>query len=114
LESSLSKLQDYYYPKKLLTNRSREHIQHILKDKELKLIKDQTKLRNILVHYKIEGVLIETLNQKLDFYGLIEHFFQGMTYHQVDQILDTQIQRISTLFDEWLNWSVRPSQLRNW
>jgi len=114
LESSLGKLQDYFYPKKLLTNRSKEYIQAILKDKDLKLIKSKTKFRNILVHYKIENLPTETVNSTIDFYRLTEHFFQGMTYSEVDQILDAQIQRISTLFDEWLNWSVRPSQLRNW
>jgi hypothetical protein len=114
LISSLTKLRDYYYPTNLLTDKSKVYIEEILKDKDLQFIKEQKELRNILIHYKITGVPETLLDPTTNLYGLIEYFFTGKTYAEMESILDSQIKRISNLFEEWINWRIPPARLSNW
>ncbi len=112
--SSIEKLRNYYYPKNLLTERSKRYFQAILEDRDLKLIRTQSGFRNILVHYRIDGVPDKALIPTASLYGLVEHFFAGQTYNDVDKKLDSGIARISSLLEEWLNWRIRPHQTSKW
>lgn len=100
LSSSLGKLRNYYFPKGLLTERSKNYFQKILDDKDLELIRRQSSLRNILVHYKIDKVTDNNLSETANLYGLVEYFMNGATYDDIDKILDSQIARVSLLLEE--------------
>jgi hypothetical protein len=114
LVSSLTKLRDYYYPQNILTAQSKEFIEEILKDKDLQLIKTLKDFRNILVHYKISGIPETLLNPATNLYGLTEYFSAGKTSTEVENILDTQIERISILLEQWINWKTSSAQLSRW
>ena len=114
LSSSLEKLRNYYYPKGVLTDRSKKYFQAILEDKDLKSIKRQSLLRNILVHYKIDGLPDNSLSYTAKLYGLVEYFVNGATYDDVNRKLDDQITRVSLLLEEWLNWKIRPGWIKKW
>lgn len=114
LSSSLEKLRNYYYPKGVLTDRSKKYFQAILEDKDLESIKRQSSLRNILVHYRIDGVPDDSLSYTANLYGLVEHFINGVTYDDVNRKLDDQIMRVSLLMEEWLNWRIQPGWIRKW
>jgi hypothetical protein len=114
LSSSLEKLRNYYYPKGVLTNRSKKYFQSILEDKDLESIKRQSSFRNILVHYKIEGVPDNSLSYTTKLYGLVEHFFDGATYDDVNRKLDDQITRVSLILEEWLSWRIQPNWIKKW
>ena len=103
LSSSIEKLRNYYYPKGVLTDRSKKYFQAILEDKDLESIKRQSMLRNILVHYKIGGVPDNSLSYTAKLYGLVEYFINGATYDDVNKKMDDQITRVSLLLEEWLN-----------
>ncbi|MBE2197647.1 MAG: hypothetical protein IAE79_03485 [Anaerolinea sp.] len=55
LASSLKKLQNYFYPKNVLTERSKKYLKELLRDGDLKLLGGQSDFRNILVHYGLDG-----------------------------------------------------------
>lgn len=114
LSSSLEKLRNYYYPKGMLINRSKKYFQAILENKDLELIKRQSSLRNILVHYKIEGIPENDLSYTNKLYGLVEYFIDGATYEDVNRKLDNQITRVSLLLEEWLNWKIQPNKMKKW
>ena len=114
LASSLEKLRNYYYPKGILTSRSVKYLQEILGDDNLKVVSRQKKFRNNMVHYKIDGVAEELLNQNVNLYGLIEYYFDGKSYDDVDKIIDYQIERISAILEEWLTWKLTSNQLSSW
>jgi hypothetical protein len=114
LSSSLEKLRNYYYPKGVLTDRSKKYFQAILEDKDLESIKRQSLLRNILVHYKIDGLPDNSLSYTAKLYGLVEYFVNGATYDDVNRKLDDQITRVSLLLEEWLNWKIQPGWIKKW
>lgn len=114
LYSSIEKLKNFYYPSGMLTDRSKEYAQAILGDRGLQSIKRQSAFRNILVHYRIDGVPESSLTPTTKLYGLVEHFFDGQTYADVDKKLDDQVARVSLLLEEWLNWTLRASQISKW
>lgn len=114
LVSSLEKLKKYYYSIDLLSNNSKSHFQDILEEKELALLRSRKAFRNILVHYTIRGIPESSLNTSENLFGLIEYFFDGKTYAEIDKMLDEQIARISAILEEWINWTILPSQLSNW
>jgi hypothetical protein len=114
LSSSLEKLRNYYYPKGVLTDYSKKYFQTILEDSDLEIIKRQSSLRNILVHYRIDGVPDSSLSHTTNLYGLVEHFIAGATYDDFSRKLDNQIARVSLLLEEWLNWRIHPGWIRKW
>jgi hypothetical protein len=114
LTSSLRKLQNYCYREQILTDHSLGHLQAIVTDRDLGEIASQSAFRNILVHYGIRDVPAELLSYDTKLYGLVEHFFDGRTYDEVADIVDKQIERTSAILEEWLNWPVSQSRIRNW
>lgn len=113
LASSLQKLQDYCYTKNLLTEESKEYFKLILKDKELKKIK-QKELRNILVHYKLEKIPNSLIYSGFNLQNLVEYFFAGSSFDEIDQKINNQITRISDILEQWLNWPVNSYQFSQW
>ena len=114
LVSSLEKLQSYFYPKKVLSESSKRYFKELLRDEELKLIGRQSEFRNTLVHYGISGNLDENIDLPLKLYGLVEYYFDGRSYENVEDILDSLLGRVSKLLEEWLNWHIKPSQFSSW
>jgi hypothetical protein len=114
LASSLKKLQNYFYPKNVLSERSKKYFRELLQDEELKLIGRQSDFRNALVHYEVKGLLDADIDLTLKFYGLVEHYFAGRSYESVDSILDILLERVSLILEEWLNWNIKPSQFLSW
>jgi hypothetical protein len=110
LASSLKKLESYCYPKNFLSNESKEFLKKILKDKDLKMIQSKTELRNILVHYKIEKNSDLYFSGNFNFKNLIEYFFDGHTFEEIDKKLNYQIKRISSILEQWSNWSLDSSK----
>lgn len=111
IASSIKKLQNYSYQKNILLDSSKEYFQLILKDKDLKMILSKIKLRNILVHYELKEIPEELIFKNLDLEILIEYFFDGYNFSEIDNIINVQINRISEILEQWLNWPVRRSQL---
>jgi hypothetical protein len=109
LASSFKKLESYCYPKNTLSNDSKEFLKKILKDKDLKMIQSKTELRNILVHYKIEKNSDFYFSGNFNFKNLIEYFFDGHTFEEIDEKLNYQIKRISLVLEQWSNWSLDSS-----
>ena len=114
LASSLSKLQNYYYPKSLLTGQSKEFFKAILKDSDLRNLSRKSKFRNNMVHYRIENLPTEKLSFDKKLYGLVEYYFEGQSYDEVNQTLNVQIKRVAKLLEEWLDLHVLPNTLSNW
>ncbi len=110
LASSLKKLESYCYPKNSLSNDSKEFLKKILKDKDLKMIQSKTELRNILVHYKIGKNSDLYFSGDFNFKTLIEYFFNGHTFEEIDGKVNHQIKRISSILEQWSNWSLDSSQ----
>jgi hypothetical protein len=114
LASSLSKLQAYGYSADILADRSKVFLREILSDKELKRVKASTSFRNILVHYRIRQVSEDKLTHAAKLFGLVEHFFDGMSFDELDSLLDSQLGRMSAILEEWLpqtslpTWRMQP------
>jgi hypothetical protein len=100
--ASLEKLQNIYRPQGLLLEKSKYYISEIISDKQLKRIRSQSKLRNILVHYKIIDLSENKLSSNLRLYGLIENFLDGDHFDEINSKLDHQINRVSNLLEEWM------------
>jgi len=114
LASSLQKLQNYCCGKQILNHKSLEHLHAIIDDRDLKEIGSKSTFRNILVHYGIEHVTDDLLNYDAKLYGLVEHFFDGRTYDEVADIVDKQVERISLILEDSLNWSVSQNRIHRW
>ncbi|NLH00224.1 MAG: hypothetical protein GX491_22950 [Chloroflexi bacterium] len=112
--SSLEKLYKYYYPKKVLSLDSQERFQAILKNEDVHLILKQSKLRNVFVHYVIKGVSEKDLDPSANLYGLVEYYFKGITYKDLNARLNQQIDRISEILEDWLNWSIPSGKYSTW
>jgi len=112
LASSLERLQNYGYPKNILSDDSKVFLKTILKNEDLKMIKSKTTLRNIFVHYKIETKILLDFDFSSDFNfkSLVEYFFNGYKFEEIDNKVNSQIKRISLILEEWLNWSLNSSE----
>ena len=66
------------------------------KDAKFMLASKRSKLRNIFVHYNIKEVPVTKLDQSVRFYGLVEHFCDGKSFEQVNNLLDEFLSRVST------------------
>lgn len=99
--SSVKKMRDFYYPTNKLTNNSKDNFDNILNDNELKFLISKKEFRNILVHFSIKKITLENLNSNLRFWGIVECFFDGMSFEEVDRVIDHQISRISNILNYW-------------
>ncbi|MTJ47296.1 hypothetical protein [Dolichospermum sp. UHCC 0259] len=108
LASSLERLQNYCYPQNLLTEISKQYFKNILNDKDLKKIRSKTDLRNILVHYKPAKIPNSLLSPSFNLKNLVEYFFNGESFEEIDKKVDDQITRISDILEQWLNLSIKP------
>ena len=105
LRSSILKLQNRFYKDDVFTDQSKEYMKTILEDNELKNLVSKSRFRNILIHYGLEGISPDSLSTEVEFYGLTERFFEK-SYSEISTIVDRQIERISTVLEDWLNWRV--------
>jgi hypothetical protein len=110
LASSLERLQNYCYPQNLLTENSKHYFKTILNDQELKKIISQKELRNILVHYQPIKIPNSLLSPSFNLKDLVEYFFSGESFEEIDKKVDDQITRISDILEQWLNWSIKPDE----
>jgi hypothetical protein len=103
--ASLKKLKNFYFPTGLLTKKSKEFLELILKDKELSFALSQPKFRNILVHYSLDGSGFPEskidLNTRL--FGLVEHVYSGYTAEDLDALVDRQLTKIFGHMEQWLH-----------
>ncbi len=54
-------------------------------------------------------------NPSLNFTETVEVVdFDGETYTEIEDKLDNQIERVSILLEEWLDWHIRPRQFSSW
>lgn len=97
LSASLKRFQNYFYPQGILTKNSKECFKEILSDKELKSIVSKTDFRNILVHYDLAKFPTHKLDLDIKLYGLIEHFFNGMSFDELNSRIDAQLARIESI-----------------
>src|SRR5690606_33773177 len=79
LVSSLDKLRNDATTSNDLTSRSIKYIDDIISDVSLQELIAKRQFRNILVHYGIPPALEPILSSTAEFYGLVEHFFNGRT-----------------------------------
>ncbi|MBD2694559.1 hypothetical protein [Anabaena catenula] len=114
LASSLERLQNYCYPQNLLTEISKHYFKNILNDKELKKIRSKIELRNILVHYQLAKIPNSLLSPSFNLKYLVEYFFSGESFEEIDKKVDDQISRISDILEQWLNWSIKPNEFLRW
>jgi len=105
--SSLTKIQNYFYTTGQLSGLSKNYFGYLLSDKEIKLLKSQRKLRNILVHYSLKGLTETVFSPKTKYFGIIEHFFSGRKFEDIDETVDRQLLRFSTALEDWQNQIVR-------
>lgn len=114
LVSSLQKLRDDKQSASLLTRRSVTYIDNIILDIPLAELISKRQFRNILVHYGIPPSLDGILSPQIEFYGLVEHFFNGNSYSMILEQVNCQLSRISQILEEWLDWEVKQQELRSW
>ena len=103
---SLKKIQSYGYREKKLSDKSKDYLGKIIKDKHAKLIISEPKFRNVLIHYGISSIPIDNLDVKTELYGLVEYFFDGISYFELNSLVNFQIKRISIILEEWLDLSI--------
>lgn len=114
LYTSLKRLQNYSYPRNLLTNSSKAFLQEIIGNQEIKwLVKDQ-KFRNILVHYALQDFSETHLSAQIPLFGLVEYFYDGASFVDIASQVNQQLTRVCDLLEEWLSWEVKPHQIRHW
>ncbi|HRQ41495.1 MAG TPA: hypothetical protein PLD25_26545 [Chloroflexota bacterium] len=113
LRSSLEKLYNHDQSNRILTDRSRHHLEAIISDLQFRELTEQRLFRNILVHYGIGRDLERDLSLNTRFFGLTELFFNGHSYEVVFALVETQIIRVSTILEDWLNWKIRAEGLHN-
>jgi len=101
--SGLTKIQNYFYNSAQLSELSKHYFGNLLSDKEIKLLKHQTKFRNLLVHYSLRDAKGMVLDPTIKYFGIIEYFFSGRKFEDVDKIIDQQLLRLSTSLEDWQN-----------
>lgn len=99
---SLRALQNHFY-KSGLSQKSKQLIAYVLSDKELKVLRTQSAFRNIIVHYGIGNLSEGNFRLDSQYFGLIEHFFGGATFKDVNNLIDLQLVRLSTALEDWMN-----------
>jgi hypothetical protein len=114
LVSSLERLKNYCYPKNLLTESSKQYFENILNNTDLKKIRSQKELRNILVHYQPIKIPSSLLSPSFNLTNLVEYFFPGESFEEIDKKVDDQIIRISDILEQWLNWSIKANDFLKW
>lgn len=114
LASSLRKLRDDNQFASSLTSRSVTYIEDIILDTSLIELISKRQFRNILVHYGIPAALGGILSPEIEFYGLVEHFFNGDPYSKVLEQVNHQLNRTSQILEEWLDWEVKQQELKSW
>jgi hypothetical protein len=114
LGSSLEKLRAYNQSSHVLTERSNNYLDSIISDAQFIDLTSQRRFRNTLVHYGIPPDLDNHLSLDTTLFGLTEYFFAGRSYETICASVQSQIERVSTLLEEWLSWEIRPEALRNW
>jgi hypothetical protein len=110
LVSSLEKLKNYGYKNNLLTESSKQYFESIINNTDLKRIRSQQQLRNILVHYQPIEIPNSLLTPSFNLTNLVEYFFRGESFEEIDKKVDDQIIRISNILEQWLNWSIKPNE----
>ena len=100
--ASIERLKNRYWSQGLLSDRSKGFLKAILTDEEVKFITSTTKLRNILVHYSMEGVPLAKLNLNTRLFGLVEYCYKGLSAEDLESLLDRQLLRILMSLEEWL------------
>ncbi len=99
--SSLTKLQNHFYTTGQLSERSKNYLKSLLGDRELKTLKSKSSFRNIMAHYTIKDVPEGSLKPDVRYFGLIEHFFAGSGLKEVNDMVDRQLLRISSVLEGW-------------
>jgi hypothetical protein len=105
---SLTTLQNNFY-KSGLSTKSKQLLAYVLADKELRMLRSKSAFRNIIVHYGIRNVPESNLRLDCQYFGLVEHFFGGAIFNDVNNVIDLQLVRLSAALEDWM--SVK-SQLR--
>lgn len=100
---SLHKIQNYYYPRNVLAERSKDILKDLLGESFGKKIKAQTSFRNVLVHYSVNDISEKNIRMQLPLYGLAEHFFKGATFEEINVKLDKRLEFFSIRMNEWMN-----------
>ena len=113
LASSLQKLQNYCYPRNILTSRSKDYFKTLLKDKRLKEIMSKKKLRNVLVHYSFIENNQES-GSNFAFTSFIENHFSNMSFGEIEALVNEKLLHISITLEEWLNWKPSESAVKPW
>lgn len=103
LASSVKKLQDYYRPSGQFSELSKMYLQKLLDDSELKTIKSKAHFRNILVHYDIRNIPEKNLQSGIKYFGMIEYFFDGASFEDLNGMVDRQLLRISRTLEDWFH-----------
>lgn len=109
LIASLKRLQNYFYPKGILTEKSKGYFKEILKDKDIKKILSRDDFRNTLVHYTINDANYSRLSMESKTYGLVEINFGNLSADNLEEIIDKQLDRVSKILNEWQYPSQRPN-----
>lgn len=99
--SSIKKLQSYFYKNNLANNNSDLIFQSISSNKTAKLMLSNKKFRNIMVHYKIDNKnMIVDSSKKL--YGLVEHNFKNLSYEDLVNMINFQIEQTILVLESWV------------
>jgi hypothetical protein len=107
---SLKNVRDFYYVSGLLSERSKQNLNLILDTSELNVIVKETKhrrtdkFRNVLVHYAIDeaGMQRNVVDPNKRLFGIVEHFFDGMTVEDLNDLVDLQMSKLSKQLEDWL------------
>lgn len=99
--SSLKKLRDYYYPTGKLSETSKQLFASLVDRNELKSLVSQKTFRNLLVHYAIRDVPLNIFQTDIPLLGLVEHFFHGTKYDEINKGVDNQLHLSAKLLEKW-------------
>lgn len=103
--ASLKKIQSYGWSENLLTSRSKHFLQQIVADPDLKPFVKRSKkvktFRNTVVHYQLKDFPKSSMNPNVRLYGLVEYYFDGSTFEELDKFLNNQLRQISEILELW-------------
>lgn len=85
-----------------------------LNKKELKNIAQKKILRNILVHYELRDLPDNLVSYSFNLQRLVEYFFHGDSFKEINQKIDDQIIDIQEILEQWLNFSISEHELSDW
>lgn len=101
LTASLKRLQNFFYPQELLNDTSKDCFKEILSNKELRSFLTKSDFRNTLVHYNLANFPVNTLDLDIKLYGLVEYFFNKITFEELNSCIDAQFVRIGEILTKW-------------